>query len=43
MAALGEQATVELVGVIGYYTLVAMTLNTFAIEPPANDVTPLAP
>ena len=26
---LGEQATVELVGVLGYYTLVAMTLNAF--------------
>ena len=31
---LGEQATVELVGVLGYYTLVAMTLNAFEIDPP---------
>jgi 4-carboxymuconolactone decarboxylase len=31
---LGEQATVELVAVIGYYTFVAMTLNAFEIEPP---------
>ena len=43
VAALGEQATVELIGVLGYYTLVAMTLNTFEIEPPANGVTPLPP
>lgn len=28
---LGETGTVELVGVLGYYTLVAMTLNTFNI------------
>ena len=41
VAALGEQATVELVGVVGYYTLVAMTLNTFAVEPPDNGVAPL--
>ena len=43
VTALGEQATVELVGLIGYYTLVAMTLNAFEIEPPANGVSPLAP
>jgi 4-carboxymuconolactone decarboxylase len=43
VAALGEQATVELVGVLGYYTLVAMTLNTFEIEPPAGGIAPLAP
>jgi 4-carboxymuconolactone decarboxylase len=40
---LGEQATVELVGVLGYYTFVAMTLNTFEIEPPDHGVPPLAP
>ena len=42
-ATLGEQATVELIGVLGYYTLVAMTLNTFEIEPPANGIAPLTP
>ena len=31
MAALGEQGVVELVGIVGYYTLVAMTLNVFQI------------
>jgi len=34
VAALGEQAVVELVGVLGYYTLVAMTLNAFQVDPP---------
>jgi hypothetical protein len=43
VAALGEQATVELVGVLGYYTLVAMTLNAFAIEAPSIGIAPLAP
>ncbi len=33
VAALGEKGVVELVGVIGYYTFVAMTLSTFEIEP----------
>ena len=36
VGALGERATVELVGILGYYTLVAMTLNGFAIDPPAG-------
>ena len=40
---LGEQATVELVGVLGYYTLVAMTLNAFDIDPPSMGIEPLAP
>jgi 4-carboxymuconolactone decarboxylase len=33
LAAIGERATVELVGLLGYYTLVAMTLNAFEIDP----------
>ena len=32
--ALGEAGVVELVGVVGYYTLVAMTLNAFGIGVP---------
>jgi 4-carboxymuconolactone decarboxylase len=43
VAAIGEQATVELVGVLGYYTLVAMTLNTFEIAAPAGGQAPLVP
>lgn len=31
---LGEAATVELVGLLGYYALVAMTLNVFRVPPP---------
>lgn len=42
VAAIGEKGVVELVGLLGYYTLVAMTLNTFEIDPPPGSV-PLAP
>ena len=31
--ALGSKAVVELVSIVGYYTYVAFTLNTFEIEP----------
>ena len=33
-AALGRQGLVELVGLVGYYTLVAMTLNAFEVPAP---------
>ena len=33
-AALGRQGLVELIGVVGYYTMVAMTLNAFEIAAP---------
>lgn len=33
-AALGRQALVDLVGLLGYYTLVAMTLNAFDVPVP---------
>ena len=33
-AALGRQGLVELVGLVGYYTMVAMTLNAFAVPTP---------
>ena len=32
----GDAATVELVGLLGYYALVAMTLNVFRMLPPAE-------
>lgn len=35
--ALGEQGLVELVGLLGYYTLVAMTLNGFEIGLPEGE------
>ena len=42
LAALGERGVVELVGLLGYYTLVAMTLNAFEYPLPAG-VTPGLP
>ena len=35
-AFLGDAATVELVGILGYYALVSMTLNVFRMMPPAD-------
>ncbi|HEU5019387.1 MAG TPA: carboxymuconolactone decarboxylase family protein [Pseudolabrys sp.] len=35
-ALLGDQATVELVGICGYYALISMTLNVFRMLPPAD-------
>ena len=35
-AALGRPTLVELVGLVGYYTMVAMTLNAFEVPPPAG-------
>ena len=34
--ALGTRGTVELVGILGYYTLISMTLNVFRAELPDN-------
>jgi 4-carboxymuconolactone decarboxylase len=36
VAALGERGVVELVGILGYYSLVSMTLNAFEIGLPDN-------
>jgi 4-carboxymuconolactone decarboxylase len=36
MAILGEQAMVELVSAIGFYVMVAMTLNAFAVSVPGG-------
>ena len=35
-ALLGEAAMVELVGILGYYALISMTLNVFHMMPPAG-------
>lgn len=40
--ALGEQGVVELVGLLGYYTFVAMTLNAFHIGLPEGEVEELS-
>jgi 4-carboxymuconolactone decarboxylase len=34
--ALGTRGTVELVGILGYYTLISMTLNVFCADLPDN-------
>lgn len=40
VAAFGEQGLVEMVATIGYYTMVAMTLNTFDVPVAAGEQTP---
>jgi len=43
-ARFGEQGVVDLIGVTGYYTAVAMTLNVARVPvPPGTEVPPLAP
>ncbi|GGF57138.1 4-carboxymuconolactone decarboxylase [Azorhizobium oxalatiphilum] len=39
--ALGERGVVDLVGVLGYYTMVAFTLNVFDIGLPDGETSPL--
>lgn len=40
VAALGEQSVVELVGVLGYYTLISMTIITFDVPLPVGTPAP---
>jgi len=40
---LGDQGVVELVGLLGYYTLVAMTLNAFEFDLPDGEAIELEP
>jgi 4-carboxymuconolactone decarboxylase len=39
---LGERGVVEVIGLCGYYTMVSMTLNTFAFELPEGEVPELS-
>ena len=39
-AFLGDAGMVEFVGLLGYYTLVSMTLNVFRVNPPAGETLP---
>lgn len=32
--ALGEEGVVDLVGILGYYSLISMTINAFRVQPP---------
>jgi 4-carboxymuconolactone decarboxylase len=40
---LGEQGVVELVGILGYYTLISMTLNAFEVDLPEGEKPELQP
>lgn len=40
VAEIGLEATVELVGVLGYYTLICMTINAFQVPVPAGAPAP---
>jgi 4-carboxymuconolactone decarboxylase len=39
---LGDAATVELVGILGYYVLISMILNVFRMSPPEGEALPFA-
>jgi 4-carboxymuconolactone decarboxylase len=39
-ALLGDEAMVELVGILGYYVLIAMSLNVFRMGPPEGEPLP---
>jgi 4-carboxymuconolactone decarboxylase len=41
-AVLGDAATIELVGILGYYVLISMILNVFRMSPPAGAPLPFA-
>ena len=41
-AILGKVGTIELVGILGYYAMVAMTLNAFTMPIPDGEVQPFA-
>lgn len=42
VAVLGVQGTVDLVGILGYYTLISMTINAFAVPLPEGVADPFA-
>lgn len=42
IAALGQQGAVELVGILGYYTLICMTINAFHVPVPDGAREPFA-
>jgi 4-carboxymuconolactone decarboxylase len=39
-ALLGDAATVEFVGILGYYVLISMILNVFRMSPPPGEALP---
>jgi 4-carboxymuconolactone decarboxylase len=42
VAALGQKAVIELVGILGYYSLISMTLNAFEVALPPGAPEPFA-
>jgi 4-carboxymuconolactone decarboxylase len=42
LKALGTKGTVELVGILGYYALISMTLNVFRAQTDPDKLTPFA-
>ena len=38
VSALGEEGVVDLVGILGYYSLISMTINAFRVPPPKGAV-----
>jgi 4-carboxymuconolactone decarboxylase len=43
LAQFGEKGIMDVIGIIGYYDLVSMTLITMQAAAPNGDVTPLPP
>ncbi|MGM0584988.1 MAG: carboxymuconolactone decarboxylase family protein [Pseudomonadota bacterium] len=43
LAALGQDALVDLVAIVGYYCLVSVTLNAFEVELPEGETSELSP
>ena len=41
-AVLGDVATVELVGILGYYVMISMILDVFRMAPPEDEPLPFA-
>ena len=41
IAALGQDGVVDLVGILGYYSLISMTINVFDVPLPAGTVAEL--
>lgn len=42
LAAFGERGIVDVIGIVGYYGLVSMTLNIFQVEVPGGETAPFA-
>jgi 2-pyrone-4,6-dicarboxylate lactonase len=43
LEALGQDGTVDMVGILGYYTLISMTINAFRVPPPEGATPEMQP